>query len=370
MRLALTVVPALAVVLALEGGCTKKVREQSVAPTAAVAAGARQQFDQGVLHMEAGAERYDDAVKAFRAAIAQDGKLWEAWLDIGVIELRRARLTEASKALEQSLEIYASPEALDALGEVYLRQGKAEQAIELYERALAKNPADVRSRNALAAALRRDGKLDLAEAECRAILGSHAFDPTAYAMLGAIKIDRGQLDLAELLLQKGLARHPDHPLLLVNLGLVALRRGDDQAAFASFDKASAKDPSFVVGRLNKAALFLGAGDHKRARTELDAVLAIEPGNTDALLAQGIALRLAGDHAAARRSWERVLAIDADHAAAHYNLAVLEMDFAERPDAARKHLERYLQVAGGDDVHVAAAKERMALLEATRPRKKG
>jgi tetratricopeptide (TPR) repeat protein len=362
--------PVLLLALVLAAGCTKKTREQSVAPTQQVAAGARQQFEAGVASMEAGAEKYDDAVRAFRAALAQDPKLWEAWLDIGVIELRRARLGEAAKALQQSLTIYASPEALDALGEVYLRQGKSEQAIDLYERALGKNPDDVRSRNALASALRHAGKLDAAEAECRAILGSNAFDPTAYATLGAIKIDRGQLDLAELLLQRGLAKHPDHPLLLVNLGLVALKRGDDQTAFANFDKASAKDPTFVVGRLNKAALFLGAGDHTRARTELDAVLAIEPGNTDALLAQGIALRLAGDQAGARKSWERVLAIDVDHAAAHYNLAVLEMDFAERPDAARKHLERYLQVAGGDDEHVAAAKERLALIDATRPRKKG
>ena len=361
---------ALLVLLVLAAGCTKKVREQSIAPTEKVAAGTRQQFEKGVASMEAGAEKYDEAVAAFRAAIAQDPKLWEAWLDIGVIELRRARLADASRALQKSLEIYASPEALDALGEVYLRQGKAQEAIDLYERALRKNPDDVRSRNALASALRHAGKLDAAEAECRAILGSHAFDPTAYATLGAIKIDRGQLDLAELLLQRGLVRHPDHPLLLVNLGLVALKRGDDQTAFANFDKASAKDPSFVVGRLNKAALFLGAGDHTRARAELDAVLAIEPGNTDALLAQGIALRLAGDQAGARRSWERVLAIDGDHAAAHFNLAVLEMDFAEKPDAARKHLERYLQVAGEDDVHVAAAKERLALIDATRPRKKG
>ncbi|MBC8069317.1 MAG: tetratricopeptide repeat protein, partial [Deltaproteobacteria bacterium] len=120
---------------ALVLGCAKKVREQSVAPTTAVAAGARERFEQGVAHMEAGASRYDAAVQSFRAAIGIDPKLWEAWLDIGVIELRRARLAEAAKALQKSLEIYASPEALDALGEVYLRQGKAERAIELYERA-------------------------------------------------------------------------------------------------------------------------------------------------------------------------------------------------------------------------------------------
>lgn len=343
--------------------CKRQTTREAEAPTEAVSASARAKFDEGVQHMEAGAERYDQAVTAFRAAIAQDAKLWEAWLDIGVIELRRARLGEAAKALEKSLDIYASPEALDALGAVYLRQGKAGSAVSLYERALAKDPGNVRVRNALAAALRHADRLDDAEAECRAILGEHAFDPSAYATLGAIMIDRDQLDLAELLLNKGLSRHPDHPLLVTNLGLVALKRGDDQTALAMFDKASAADPGFVTGRLNKAALFLGAGDHKRARSELEAVLAIEPGNTEALLGLGIAVRLSGDLAAARANWDRVLAIDADHPAAHFNLGVLDMDFAEKPSDAKKHLERYLQVVGNDGEKVAAAKERLALIEA-------
>ena len=65
----------------------------------------------------------------------------------------------------------------------------------------------------------------------------------------------------------------------------------------------------------------------------------------------------------RANWERVLAIDADHAAAHFNLGVLDMDYAERPATARKHLERYLQVVGGDGAFVGVAKERLALLDA-------
>lgn len=356
------IVAALVVAL-LAGGCKRAGQREAAAPTTAVPASARAKFEAGVAHLEAGAAEYDDAIAAFRAAIALDAKLWEAWLDIGVIELRRARLGEAARALEKSLEIYASPEALDALGAVYLRQGKPGRAVSLYERALAKAPDDVRMRNALAAALRHADRLDDAETECRAILGDHAFDPSAYATLGAIMIDRDQLDLAELLLNKGLSRHPDHPLLVTNLGLVALKRGDDQTALSLFDKASSADPGFVTGRLNKAALFLGAGDHKRARTELDAVLGIEPGNTEALLGLGIAVRLAGDLEGARANWERVLAIDADHAAAHFNLGVLDMDYAERPATARKHLERYLQVVGGDGAFVGVAKERLALLDA-------
>lgn len=358
----------LACLLALPA-CKTTGKRTTEAPLPTVSPIARDKFKEGVGHMDAGAERYDAAVASFRAAIAQDAKLWEAWLDIGVIELRRARLTEAAKALEQSVAIHASPEALEALGEVYVRQGRATRAVELYERALAQSPDDTRLRNALATSLRNAGRLDEAEAEIRAILGQAAFDPMAYATLAAIELDRGNQELAELVLTKGLSRNPDHPLLLTNLGLVALKRGDDQTALGLFDKASTVDPTYVVGRLNKAAVFLGAGDHKRATTECDAVLAIEPGNTDALLARGLAQRLAGDHAGARASWERVLAIDGDHAAAHFNLGVLELDFADAPESARKHLERYLQVADKNAEHVAAAKKRLELIDAMRGNKK-
>lgn len=354
------------VALLFAPACERATRRKTTeAPLPTVSPIARDKFEEGVSHMDGGAERYDAAVAAFRAAIAQDAKLWEAWLDIGVIELRRARLSEAAKALEQSVSIHASAEALEALGEVYVRQGRAKRAVELYERALVQAPTDTRLRNALATSLRHAGRLDEAEAEIRAILGQAAFDPMAFATLGAIELDRGHDELAELVLTKGLSKNPDHPLLLTNLGLVALRKGDDQTALGLFDKASTADPSYVIGRLNKAALFLGAGDHKRAMTEIDAALAIEPGNTDALLAKGLAQRLAGDHAAARASWERVLAIDAENGAAHFNLAVLEMDFAEAPEAARKHLERYLQVADKGAEQTDAAKKRLELIDAMR-----
>ena len=77
----------------------------------------------------------------------------------------------------------------------------------------------------------------------------------------------------------------------------------------------------------------------------------------------MAQRLSGDSAAARETWERVLAVDADNAAAHFNLGVLAMDQEEKPAEAKKHLERYVQLASKDDPRVERAKERLALLAA-------
>ena len=344
------------------GGCKEKTKRDTKAPTTVVAAPTRAKFENGVKHMEAGAAEYDDAIRAFKAAANESPDLWEAWHNIGIIELRRARLSAAADAFEKSIDIYPSPEALEGLGEIYLRQGRSKRAVELYEQALSRNPADTNMRVRLAVSLRHAGKLDAAEVELRAVLGQSS-SPEAYATLAAIQVDREKLDLAELILNKGLARHKDDPSLLTNLGIVALNRGDDQTAFNLFEQASKADPKFAMGRLNKAAVYLGAGDHIRARQELDAVLAVEPGNVEALLGLGLAQRMAGEHTDAQKTWQKVLDLDGENAAAHYNLGILAMDFTEQPAVARKHLERYLQLAGDDDPRLADGKDRLSLLEA-------
>lgn len=353
----------LALALAAPAGCKKGGARGTKTPSAQLPDAAKSAFARGVKLMAEGAERYDDALAAFRQAAAAAPDLWEAHLNIGILEMRRARLSQAATALERSVKVHPSPAGLEALGEVYTRQGRAKQAVALYERALRESPGDLELRNRLAVALHHAGRLEEATAELRAILGRDAGNMDAYSTLAAIWIEQDKLDMAELLLARGLARHPQDPRLLTNMGLIRLRRGDDQAAFESFEKASAADPTFLAGRLNKAAVFLRAGDHAHAREELEAVLAIEPGNTQALLGLGVALRLSGDQAGARKSWQRLLDIDPQFAPAHFNLAVLDMDFADHPQDARTHLERYLALVGKDGPRSAEARDRLALLDA-------
>jgi tetratricopeptide (TPR) repeat protein len=352
----------LAVGLALASGCAGK-GEVTAAPTVAVSDTSRAKFGEGVELMNQGAEKYSAAAKAFKAALTGSPQLWEAHLNLGVIALREARLSAAASSLEKSIDIFGSPEALEALGEVYMRQGHAKRAVDLYEQALTRNPGDLSLRNRLAVALRHAGRLDESEAEIRAVLGRDAGNLDAYGTLAAIYMDRDNVDLAELILSKGLARNPNDPRLLTNMGLVHLAHGNDQAAFELFEKASTVDPGFLVGRMNKAAVFLRVGDHARATEELSYILKIEPGNAQALLNLGIAQRLAGEHGDARKNWNQLLSIDPDNAAAHYNLAILDMDFADKPADAKAHLKRYLQLADEEDPNAKLARERFELLVA-------
>ena len=349
------------VALLILGACRGR---ESQTPERSVADEAQAAFAAGVKHMDAGAEHYDKAVREFSRAAELAPTLWEAHLNVGIVELRRANLSAAATALRKSVDIHASAPALETLGEIYLRQNRSDDAVRLYERALKKSHAnDLRLRNRLAVALRHAHRNEEAEAEIRAILGQDSSNADALSTLAAIRLDQGDLDVAELMLNKGLTRHPEHPQLLTNLGLVALARGDNQAAFVLFERASKADPHFLTGRLNRAAVYLGVGDHAKAQEELSFILRIEPGNTAALLGLGVAQRLAGDLKAARTSWQQILKIDDNHAEAHFNLAILEMDFADQPDVAQRHLEQFLRLASKDHERRKDAEERLQLVKA-------
>ncbi|RMH00184.1 MAG: tetratricopeptide repeat protein [Deltaproteobacteria bacterium] len=354
---------ALVLVAGVGLACASKRGPQAAAPAAELSPEARTAFEKAVAAMDRGAEGYGEAERLLRKALAAAPDLWQAHANLGVIYLRMGRLTAAAGALERAVAIHPDANALEALGEVYVRQGRAKDAVALFERALERNPDDLGLRNRLAVALRRAGRLDEAEAELRAILGRDAGNVDAYATLAAVWLQRGDLDLAELLLSRGIAMHPDEPKLLTNLGIVHLERGDDQRAFEAFAKAGEVDPTFLVGRLDAAAVYLRAGDHARAREQYEAVLTIAPGNVDAKIGLGIALRLAGDVDGARARWQEVLDADPRSAAAHFNLAILEMDVAERPAQARKHLEAYLDIVGKDGPRAKEAQDRLALLDA-------
>ncbi len=324
---------------------------------------ARASFYRGVELMDEGASHYDEALEAFQAGYTISPDLWEAHLNEGIVELRRGRLNAAAKAFQHSKEIYPSPEGLEALGEVYIRQGKADKAVELYERALASDPNDLHLRIRLAVALSNAGHNDQARAELRAVLGHDTDNLDAYNALAAIHIFDGDLDMAELILKKGISRHPTDPALLANMGLVALRRGNDQVAFQHFDQASKANPKFLVGRLNKAAVFLGAGDHRHAREELEFVLQVEPGNIRARLGLGLAKRLEGDLKGARLSWQTLLEYAPENPDAYFNLAVLSLDFEDDPSGARAHLLSFMELAPNDHPRMSAAESRMALIAA-------
>ena len=130
---------------------------------------------------------------------------------------------------------------LSRLGDLYVRSGKREQAIEAYEKAAQFNPADAQSEVNLATAYLEQGKL--ADAD-RCFRWALATEESASAYNG--------------------------------LGLVAIQRQDPAAARTNFERAVALDPDLVSAQLNLGLIYKMAGDIPRARECFEVFLAKAP----------------------------------------------------------------------------------------------
>lgn len=327
------------------------------------------EYRAGLQALSRGGPRAEErALEHFRAATRLDPNLWEAHHDAGVLLRRRGDLREAIAAFERASRIQpAATEPLLALAEARLAVGDLRGAAEALAAHVERNPDDADVRLAYASTLRRLGELDDALEQAREVLVRNASNVRALLEVGRIYRARRQWDVAALVFRKALdlarsastastpnaTRPPSQPdtrlvaTIHEELGLLELGRGDTQAAFVELGRAIEADPRHVSAHVNQGSVLLRAGDFEGAVAALRAALAIDPDDVDARTALGIALRGAGDHQGARREWERVLERAPRHAAAVFNLAILQAEFLGERRQSLERFRRFLELAGDD-----------------------
>ncbi|HEX3698540.1 MAG TPA: tetratricopeptide repeat protein [Polyangia bacterium] len=337
-------------------------------PTAVVAlprvsAEAQAEFDEGLRVMRTGRKHYKDARPHFVKATQIDGRLFEAWHDLGVVDAALGNFAGAADSFRKALDVQpGSRKTLLAYGETLRRAHQPKKAAKVYQKWLEANVGDGEIRARLGQVLREAGDLDASLDQARTLLGQAAGDPgktvLAYNALGLTYYKMGKLDLAETALRKALELDAKSAFIWNNLGLVALEREHDQEAFLDFQKGSELDPKYVQARLNKAVVYLDCGDYKHARAELEKAVEIDPNDPEAQVALGVAARGDGKLDRARRAYESALDIEPDYPPALYNLGLLYMDFDKDKVKARDFLTQFAQAADASDPKRADAQARL------------
>jgi superkiller protein 3 len=347
----------------------------AASPLAAVAlpktnAEAQREFDEGVRVMKLGRKHYKDARPHFAKATELDGKLFEAWHDLGVIETALGNFDKAVDDFRKAMDIQpGSRRTVLAYGES-LRRSRASSALkraaEVYANWLRSDPNDAEMRGRYGQVLREAGELEESLEQARLLLaqgGENAAQTViAYNALGLTYYKMGKLDLAETALRKAADLDAKSAFVWNNLGLVAFERGHDQEAFLDFQKASELDPKYVQARLNKAVVYLDCGDYKRARAELERAVEIDPNDAEAHVSLGVAERGDGKLDLARKAYERALDIEPDYPPALWNLGVLYMDFDKDAIKAKEYLTQFAQAADASDPRRAEAQARLKELK--------
>ncbi|MGN6108909.1 MAG: tetratricopeptide repeat protein [Kofleriaceae bacterium] len=300
-----------------------------------------------------GPEAHETAKARLKAALGHDGKLWEAWHDLGAIAYKDGEDDAAIEAFGKALAINPGhAPTLLARAEAHRRAGHKKDARTDYESALRGTEEDDPIRRdaaaRLASLLRDAGDFDDAVAVLRDTVRINGVNAKIYTELGLIYIQQKRLELAQLVLAKAAELDPKDPAIYNALALLALRQGKAQDAFQLFDQAASLDAAYIDARFNKASVLLDAGDYARAKVELAAIVERRADDFSAHVALGVAQRGLKEHAEAKKTWERVvqeaLRRSAPRCDALFNLALLKLDFLEDPVGGKADLERYLQEA--------------------------
>jgi tetratricopeptide (TPR) repeat protein len=178
-------------------------------------------------------KRTADAIAAFKSAIEREPKHWPSYRNLAVAQSIDHDNDSAIATLRGGISAVASPEPLETeLALLYERIGKSDDAIEVYEASLRRNPSSDAIANNLAMLL-VNHRTDQASLD-RAKLLSARFSASANANFldtyGWVLFKRGDAAAAVTALQSALSKTPESPVSLYHLGMAQALAGQSDAA--------------------------------------------------------------------------------------------------------------------------------------------
>ena len=273
-----------------------------------------QDLQQAVALHQAG--RLDEAERLYRALLERQPDEVNALHLLAVLRQQQGRAGEAVPLFERALVLAPGVAAIHGnYGNALQAVGRTEAAAEQYRRALALDPGFVDARYNLARLLKEAGRCAEAVEAFDAVL---AAEPRAVAVLneaGLALQELGRFEPAAARFRAAVALAPDQAVLHHNLGNVLYRAGDLAGADASLRQALTLQPGLV-----ETAIALGnvakAQDRPEAALDYYAqALARAPDNVLARYNLGCVQQALQRYDQAAESFGRVLVQEPDHAKA-------------------------------------------------------
>jgi predicted O-linked N-acetylglucosamine transferase (SPINDLY family) len=216
------------------------------------------------------------------------------------------------------------------------RQGRAAEALQLLDQALARNPADIYTlimKGRLLQAMRR---LDQALACFESALGAEPGLAELWNERGALLSDMGRHDAALESYDRAVAARPDIAEVFYNRGNTLRDLKREEEALASYDRAIALRADFFQAWNNRGSALLTLKLNAEAVANFDHVLAIHPGVAETWNNRGIALAALNRPDEALESCERALGLEAKFARAWDNRGTLLRQAGRADEALASH----------------------------------
>lgn len=264
-----------------------------------------------------------------------------AYNNRGALRLQQKRLAEAVSDFEAAVTLSSAADTWYNLGAALRNSGKAEAAVDAFDKALGLAPTLFACVCARSEALCALGRTDEALADARKAVSLQPSDAKGYSALGFALLKTGDNAAAADAYGEAVARGDANSkqLLAVTTSLVAdseSKAGHHAEACALYVKAldCAKPGSAPSMQYNYALTLLAAGQTDEALFQLRGVLDTKPDHSEAHNTLGIALLGRGDYSAALSSLEQAAKLAPDKIERLYNLGVAKLELGDKDAAVR------------------------------------
>ncbi|MGE0863660.1 MAG: tetratricopeptide repeat protein [Vicinamibacterales bacterium] len=185
----------------------------------------------------------------------------------------------------------------------------------------------------LAAALQAQGRYDEAVAHYQRALAHRDTYAPAYNNLGTALRAQGKLDEAIAQYRRALSLQPDFPDARFNLANAEMAKGQPLTAIEQFREALKREPDSVETHTNLAIALEASGDANGAIAEFREALRLSPRASRSHRNLGNALANAGDGRGALDHLSQAVALDGADAGARYDLGSLLLELQQFREAA-------------------------------------
>lgn len=282
---------------------------------------------------------------AFRRVVEEDSRFAEGWYNLGVLAERQGRVDEAVGHYQRALsEKPTLRQAAENLAVITQNRGDVKGAVRIYHSILDVYPDDAGARARLAEIYRQNGEPDRALDLAREALMREPGTPAAYKVMMRVYVERRQFPAAQLVALKLPEADPERHHVL---GLVRLEEREPVLARMLFKKAVEVAPSYLPSHVALATLALQNEEYAVAEQHLRRVLQADGKNAEALVNLGLALRGQGKPDEALAAYAEAEKVNPRLRVLPFVRGVVMADGKGEPEKALGLYRQYVQSSGND-----------------------
>jgi tetratricopeptide (TPR) repeat protein len=257
-----------------------------------------------------------------------------AWFfDLGLELEHQGRFEEALVSYDKALELKPDDvEALNGRGNVLKALGRTDAALASYDEALALNPNYAAARYGRGCQLQEVGRIDEALADYDKALMLYPDFAEALNNRGVVLKEMNRLGEALASYDGALALNPNVVEAHNNRGVVLEQMNRLDEALASYDRALALNPDLITVIKNRGNVMNALDRTDEALADYDRALALNPCDADACNGRGNVMKKLHRIHEAEAMFRRAIQLDPGSADAHCNLGSVLIDLGKSDQA--------------------------------------